>query len=98
MRIPGLIFLLHKITKCNKDKVVYYVTTTYKLMRGNSMNKKKKYSIYVMIFTCLCSLVSSFLILSTKESIYYYNLILPIISVLAISFGCIWLIKQRKLK
>lgn len=62
------------------------------------MNKKKKYSIYVMIFACSCSLVSSFSILSSKESIYYYNLILPIISVLAIILGFIWLIKQRKSK
>lgn len=31
--MPDFIFIAHKIAKCNKDKVVYYVTTTYKRLR-----------------------------------------------------------------
>ncbi len=62
------------------------------------MNKEKKNSIYIMIFACLSNLGVSFLILPSKESIHYYNLILPIFSVLAIIFGCICLMKQRKSK
>ncbi len=62
------------------------------------MNSKRKYGIYVMIFCSLCGLGTSLLVLLSKEIIYFYNLILPIISILGIIAGVVWLIRRRASK